>query len=62
MAGWQSGGAMQQLPPQQQHHQPQHQAPPLYGGPVSQPVQLPPPQGHVPMYRASQTGRLPLRT
>ena len=48
---------MQQLPPpQQQHHQQQHQGPPLYGGPASQPAQLPPPQGHVPMYRASQTG------
>ena len=58
MTGWQNSGPLQQLPPpqqqQQQHHQ--QQQPPLYGGPASQPVQLPPPQGHVPMYRASQTG------
>ena len=55
-AGWQNGGTAHQLPPPQQ--QQQLQAPQLYGGPVSQPQQQPPPQGRVPMYRASQTGSL----
>jgi hypothetical protein len=55
LTGWQHGplAYQQPAPPQQQ------QMPPLYGAPQPQPQQLPV-QGHVPMYRASQTSA-PLR-